>query len=123
MTDEQKIKINKMRQLGLSYQQMSVELNIPKSTIKTYCNRIGTSVCKNCGKPIRSMPKCKPRVFCSDKCRFEWWKHNKSAVSHKTNAQYICAVCGKEFTLHRTRPGKYCSRACYDIARGGTAHD
>ena len=47
MTNEQKIKIIRLRAQGLSYPDISRELNIPKDTVKSFCRRNSLTVSRN----------------------------------------------------------------------------
>lgn len=94
MTDELKKKIRTMRLGGNGYRQIASTLNLPLSTVKSYCKRnglLGTGavagmnneiavrlgiVCKNCGKPLKHTAGKKRKTFCSDKCRKEHWRIN-----------------------------------------------
>ena len=61
----------------------------------------------------------RPKKFCSDKCRREWWKAHPEKLHRKDTAIYTmtCARCGKEFTSYGNKNRKYCSHDCYIKAR------
>ena len=71
--------------------------------------------CKNCGVDIFVRTKCKPRQYCSDKCRSERW--NRHHLAKKKNYPLICNHCGKEFTANGNKQQKCGSRDCYIKAR------
>ena len=87
MTTDEKSRISELRKQGCTYAKIAEMLSIPESTIKTVCRRTRLAgdadevkpKCKQCGQPITVKAKCKPRRFCSDKCRTAWWFANHSA--------------------------------------------
>ena len=130
MTTEQKTNIAELRQKGYSYSKISEILNIPKSTIKTYCfrNKIELSkntaisikeesVCKECGKLILQTEKIKTKKFCSKKCREKWWHLHPEKINQKAIYSFKCAKCGITFTAYGNKHRKYCSHKCYIAAR------
>lgn len=124
MTTDEKSRISEMRQQGCTYAKIAEMLLIPESTIKTYCRRTRIAgdageikaVCKQCGQPITVKAKCKPRQFCSDKCRTTRWFANHS-TRPKTEYHLTCACCGKAFVSIGNKARKYCSHECYISAR------
>lgn len=92
MTEEQKIKIRRMRLDGLEH--IASTLVLPLSTVKSYCKRNGLIgigpvvamnndvsvrlglICKNCGKRLKHTAGKRKKIFCSDKCRKQYWKLN-----------------------------------------------
>lgn len=93
MTPKQKQSIEIMRQNGLSYSQIAARLGLSVNTIKSFCRRSeviipslshsdGSPVCKQCGKPFKIKPKVKPKIFCSDRCRYVWWNHHRKEHRH-----------------------------------------
>lgn len=129
MTNNQKTMIADMRKEGNSYAQIAQALSLSENTIKTYCtrNRLGkntltnTTSCRMCGCPIELKDKCKPRQFCSDKCRIACWHANHK--NHlKTQYNLICLNCSRSFVSVGCKARKYCSHRCYIIARFGEEH-
>lgn len=129
MTDIEKTNIRRMRKEGQSYSQIALALNINKNTVKAFCrrSRLQTSekvktkskeketcfVCKNCGKPLKKGTKGKPKKFCCEKCRREWWKVNDKELNKKAYYTLICAECGIKFKSYGNKKRKFCSHACY----------
>lgn len=115
MTTEQKQKIINLRRIGRSYADIARTVNLPEGTVKSFCWRNKTSpepkipknLCLQCGKFLEPQPDAPPRKFCSDKCRFDWWRKNR-----KPNNSAICAGCGKEFFYYGKSKRKYCSQEC-----------
>lgn len=125
MTENEKTKIIELRKKGYGYGQISLELNIPRSSISTFCKRNDINVgsidryvfCKNCEKVIKLESKKKPKMFCSDDCRVNWWNAHQSKVNIKAIYEFDCPACGKHFTTYGNAKQKYCSHARYIITR------
>lgn len=121
MTNLQKDQIIAMREQKVTYATISETLGIPVSTIKTFCRRNSMTTartqskpcCKNCGGELTNTPKARPRLFCSDQCRQNWWnKHRRERVSTKI-VPHTCPTCGKVFADYSGAHRKYCSQECY----------
>ena len=134
MTTEQAQQISYLRYAGKSYREIAGILHLGESAVKTHCSRHsltdksietvragkGVAVCPCCGSVIVQIPKQKPRKFCSDKCRYDWWNKNQSLRRHQAGYSHVCAECGKEFYSYGSKKRKYCSRRCYITARYGS---
>ena len=109
MTQEQKqIIINGINN-NESIASLARKLSIGESTIRMFIKRnidkTDDTLCKNCGKPISSLPHHKTKVFCSDKCRMQYWlKHQKERK---------CKCCSNLFTPNSRSNQFFCSRECY----------
>lgn len=126
MTDTEKNKILELRKLGLGYQKIAKEIGMSVNAIRNYCSKADSlSVCKECGKKIKSIPSRKRKQFCSDKCRFIWWNKHRSELNHKVKNYVICACCGKEFINFTNSIRVYCSVDCYNKVRskGGNSNE
>ena len=126
MTDWQKNQIQTMRMQGLSYVRIGQALEISDNTVRSFCrrNRLGDPVkntipCQYCGKPIKIISKEKPRKFCSDRCRADWWNSHRDQVKQKAFYHFTCSACGREFTAYGNAHRKYCSHKCYIVGRFG----
>lgn len=127
MNQLQANEIIRLRCKGLGYTKIAQELGLSENTIRSYCRRHGlnaealknTSFCEQCGKAIVQKAKCKPRKFCSDTCRTQWWNSHLEQVNRKAIYSFICAYCGKPFESYGNRRRKYCSHDCYIKARFG----
>ena len=75
--------------------------------------------CPNCGAAIGESGNGRPRVYCSDQCRREYWNRHTRPDAWKSYEPMVCPVCGRVFRAKRvsTRPRKYCSRACASRSR------
>ena len=123
MTQEQKEKIISMRKNGSSYSEIAQFLKISRNTVKSFCQRMGSSMskkielpetmCRECGKPITQITGRKKILFCSVSCCQLWWNAHPDAVRQKALYHYTCAGCGKAFTAYGNSHRKYCSHECY----------
>ncbi|MBR3622863.1 MAG: helix-turn-helix domain-containing protein [Selenomonadaceae bacterium] len=121
MTQDEKNKIQQLRQQGYGYVKIAQELNISPNTVKSFCYRTSleststANVCKQCGKPIERNTKKSEKKFCSDACRMKWWSYHQDELKH--HKTLICRHCGKSFY---GKPGrKYCNHECYIAERFG----
>jgi endogenous inhibitor of DNA gyrase (YacG/DUF329 family) len=127
-TQMQKNEILKLRSQGCSYNNIALRLSISVNTVKSVCRRnvvepidLKNARCKQCGQPISLREKHRPKQFCSDKCRKDWWlEHN---VKSKTEYSVTCSFCGKMFKSYGSKNRKYCSHQCYIADRFGKASD
>ena len=126
MTENQKSQIKKLRQEGLSYAKIGLQLDLPENTVSSFYRRYCASgetkqdkLCPQCGKPIKIIPKRKPKKFCCDRCRVLWWNSHQTLVKRKALYDFVCANCGTTFTAYGNKNRKYCSHACYISARFG----
>lgn len=130
MNAQQKALLQRMRDDGVGYAAIAQELGISRNTIKSYCRRNNLGIlkntapdmshlCKQCGKPLKLIPKHKPKKFCNDKCRLTWWSANKNMLHKKAVYRLTCAGCGKTFESYGNKNRKYCSHHCYIIDRFG----
>jgi len=134
VTGDQKRNIQDMRRQGLSYTQIAESLGLSVSTIKSYCWRNNLPVCnasndteneddkehcKQCGRRLEQIPKSKPKVFCSDKCRHAWWSAHRDRLNRKAIYHMSCARCGRPFDSYGNKTRKYCCHACYIQGRFG----
>ena len=129
MTTAQKQRIEFLRGKGESYASIADDLGISENTVKSYCRRnnidiaikqeqsVATNTCSNCGCPLRHTPGAKHKRFCSDKCRMAWWKAHPEALDRKAVYHFVCPTCGGSFEAYGNANRKYCSRACFGVAR------
>lgn len=141
MNNQQKTKIEKMRLEGGGYIRIATELGISVNTVKSHCRRHGLHgdslesmktrqkedllrsaqyrKCRNCDTPVLQIPGRKAKLFCSDKCRNQWWNTHQNQVTRKAYYKITCACCGKTFMVYGNRRRKYCCHACYIMDRFG----
>lgn len=129
MTENQKQQIVIMRTRCMGYSEIAEKLGLSKNSVRSYCANHNLSgqmavsgrkskdytgfVCKNCGKPIVSLPGRKPKKFCSDKCRLSWWNAHPDKVNKTAFYSFRCPVCNKEFTSYGNNHRKFCCFDCY----------
>lgn len=73
---------------------------------KKFCPQCGTKITDHMGRP---------RSFCLERCRRNWWKAHPEFAKPRPSALYAhrCRTCGQSFTAYGNRHRIYCSRACY----------
>lgn len=131
MTNHEKEQIQALRLQGYGYLKIGQLLGLSNNAVRSFCRRNGLDgstpqnivLCKRCGKPTKTIPKRKPRVFCSDACRTAWWNSHLDCVKKKAVYTFVCAYCGKDFTAYGNRGRKYCSHECYIAHRFGGERD
>ena len=121
MTQQEKYRIWELRQAGFGYKKISKLLDLNEDTVKSYMRRTSKNeppklVCEECGKALIQTPKTKPRRFCSDQCRLQWWSKHPNA-GNRSGHSFICEYCGKEFKSYGSKTRRYCSTHCYAQAR------
>ena len=86
---------------------------------KEFMDTLPSGVCPNCGSPVYNKPKGRPKIYCSDACRFKWKNRHPKPENWKSTRKAVCPYCGREFLESREYQGKriYCSRACANRAR------
>ncbi len=131
MTEKERDAIERMRQSGLSYQQIADNLSIRKEAVRSFCRTHGIApsedttdrpVCPVCGRPLKQPEeKGRRRRFCSDGCRTEWWKSHPSEKGYDIARMHVyrCVKCGKLFRGYESADRKYCSHECYISHRFG----
>lgn len=122
MTDLQIQQIRRFRSRGYSLAQTAEALQLPVSTVKTFCYRHpeqavvpihhGVNHCRHCGVELEQTSGKKKKVFCSNSCSYQWWKENRLCYSHHPQAPSICLNCNIQFFGVRKNQ-KFCSHACY----------
>ncbi|HRS65807.1 RNA polymerase subunit sigma-70 [Desulfitobacterium sp.] len=125
MTNEQKSTIMRLRSEGCKYAAIAEVVGLSINTVKSYCRRQninatvaatpdenGVPLCKQCGKPLEHMNGKKPRKFCSDACRHEWWKSHPNEINKKAFYTKTCVHCGKSYTVYGRPHSKYCCHEC-----------
>ena len=126
MTDTQAKQINEMRMKGMGYKAIGMAIGLSRDIVRNYCKRHnlagyatvvsknmklmvdGKEVCHFCGNPIKQPKTGRPRRFCCEKCRREWWKAHPEAVKKSEKASYtlVCEQCGKPFISYGNKNRK-----------------
>ncbi len=126
MTEEIRDRIITLRSAGLGYQSIAKEVGQTRDAVRYICKSNGMgglgadihpeNTCANCGKGlIQPTGKGRPRKFCCESCRRQWWKRHPDEAKKSEKAMYetTCACCGKRFVSYGNGHRRYCSRDCY----------
>ena len=131
MTDEQAVQIKELRMKGAGYRSIASILGLSRDIVRNYCKANGMEgfaqatlqnlhermaegkACVCCGKEIIQPESGRPRRFCSDKCRRQWWKTHPEAAKRKAIYTKTCARCGNVFEAYGDNRRKYCNHDCY----------
>jgi len=115
MTEKDKHTILSLRGKGLTYGQIGKKLDIPSNTVKSLCRRESEKKkrCRNCRQLLAPYGGGRPREFCCDECRINWWKKHPDRVQRKTFYRLTCVGCSKEFDSYGHKERKYCCHRCY----------
>lgn len=127
MTASQARQIAELRLNGRGYRTIASEVGLSRDTVRNYCKshtldgyaaevkKVADSHCRNCGAAIEQPVSGRHRIFCSDKCRREWWSINQNVINRKPTAFYnlTCKYCGKAFLSYGNKGRKYCCHNCY----------
>ena len=135
MTDLQAAQVKEMRLKGMGYRAIAETLGLSRDIVRNHCKAKGMDgyvaatvrnmqeregqggICICCGKEMAQQGNGRPRKFCSEKCRRQWWKTHPEEGNRKAVYTQVCARCGKEFTAYGNSHRKYCSHDCYIKAR------
>ena len=131
MDEVQKQQIIEMRLAGAGYKDIGITLNLSRDAVRRFCKRHNMwgygklvalnfkeqtklgHICFACGRNIESHGRGRPKRFCSEACRREWWIKHKDLVRRKAYYTKTCVYCGKKFTVYGDSHRRYCSRNCY----------
>lgn len=137
MTDFEAAQVKEMRLKGMGYRAIAEALGLSRDIVRNHCKAKGmggyvaatvknlqerevqNGICLCCGEEISQQGNGRPRKFCSEKCRRQWWKTHPEEGNPKAVYTQACAWCGKEFTAYGNSHRKYCSHDCYIRARFG----
>lgn len=77
-------KVLELRNEGYGYKKIASELNVTRDQVRNICKKKLKqpleSVCKNCGVKITSLKGKKKKIYCSDKCRYQWWNIQRKFI-------------------------------------------
>lgn len=118
LNESQKDKILKLKSSGRSYKEIASALSISEGTVKSFFSRKrlksdeNNNVCKNCGVTLEKSSRSNVRKFCSNLCRYKWWRKN-TENNRKCVKINVCKNCSKKFGSYDNKDRKYCSHECY----------
>lgn len=120
MTEREQSIIISRRENGDSMASIAKDLGLNVNTVKSFCRRHNINFsnakqesCLTCGVELPAYKNGRPRRFCSNQCRHEYW--NAHPKQYQTS--HVCTVCGQSFKARKSR--KYCSHTCYIADRFG----
>lgn len=137
MTDKQRELIYALREKGMGYTSIGKEIGLSRDVVRNFCKSRGLAgyagnnpnykgkrmylkykdgkCCRLCGREISQPKTGRPRRFCGESCRRQWWKIHPELGKKQETAMYIfsCKHCGKEFAAYGNQKRKYCSHQCY----------
>lgn len=133
MTKQQEIQIRQMRMKGIGYRNIGTAVGLSRDIVRNYCrsHELGGyakalqknisdqmdagEICNFCGGEMKQPQRGRPKKFCCEKCRREWWKLHPEAVRRSEKATYelVCTNCGKKFISYGNPVRKFCGHDCY----------
>lgn len=120
MSEALKAQIIVLKRDGLGYVEISQSIGVSANAVRMFLLRHEERYknrCRVCEREIKQVPHRKTKVFCSDKCRMQWWNGHPQTVKKKTFYNFVCPYCGKEFSAYGNSKRKYCSRECFAKVR------
>lgn len=123
LTEDQKRAICTLREHGKTYDAIAESIGISPNTVRSFWRRNCAihsrpqepqpGHCKNCGSSLGGRHSAGRKIFCSDKCRYDWWNE------YRRNQPYnlICKQCGKTFISFGNQKKAFCGRDCYNLSR------
>lgn len=82
MNTEMKQRIKELRIEGYGYKKIAKALDLTLSVVRYACYKIDQvdpleGSCEHCGIKIKSIKGKKRKIFCSDRCRWDYWNSIK----------------------------------------------
>ena len=133
MTQAEKDVVLSLRQQQYSFSAIAQTTGLPLGTIKSFLSRVSGKIdlpvkaprittnlthCKQCGAPLDQSKPGKTRSFCDDHCRTLYWNTHRDLSRRASAHKQTCEICGRTFFTYH---GRFCSRACYGLARSQKA--
>lgn len=139
MTDEQALQIQKLRAKGMGYRTIASTVNLSRDQVRNYCRSLGMGglraedekglkdrmnkgiACAYCGDEISQPATGRPRRFCSEQCRRNYWRVHRSELKKNESAIYTmeCPYCHEIFEAYGNKTRKYCCHEHYILDRFG----
>ena len=140
MTETQGLQIRKLRQKGLGYRAIALQVGVPRDSVRNYCKRRGLggyrpeydmnlkeriedgSACAFCGAKLKQKKTGRKRKFCCEACRRDYWRNHREEIKKRDQAIYTveCTYCGKIFESYGNKNRKYCCHEHYILDRFGS---
>ena len=132
MTEIQGMQILSLRKQGLGYKKIASIVNVSRDSVRSYCKCRGLNgylsrefdfekevklgnVCSFCGGKINKSVTGRPKRFCSDACRRNYWKGHREEIKKNPSAIYIreCRYCNEIFETYGNKTRKFCCHEHY----------
>lgn len=124
------MKNNKLKDLivayrdnGLSYKEVAEKTDTTEQFCRTVCSRAhrkrndnqyqDDGTCRYCGNPLSYTNGAKPKQFCDDKCRSDFYNRVKMQKTYILT----CETCRQKFASHGNANKRFCSKECLRAAR------
>lgn len=123
LTENQKQAILVLRENGKTYDAIAELIGASPNTVRSFWRRNSAvhsrhqepqpGHCKNCGSPLGGRHSTGHKIFCSDKCRYDWWNRYRRSQPYRL----VCKQCGKSFISFGNQKRAFCGRECYNLSR------
>ena len=128
MLNKSQIKqVKALRSQGFGYKKIADQIGATRDEVRYACKSFenvsaktaaitdAIAVCQQCGEPLQISETGRPKKFCSDRCRIQYWSAHRDDVNKASSAVYIkvCLYCGKSFEAYGHKEAKYC---CHEHA-------
>lgn len=121
-----------LREKGMGYKKIASFTGLDRDTVRNACKKVEAGaenrelsdrmesgeVCAFCGGTIeRTGNMGRPRRFCSEHCRRQYWRLHRPEQKRKEDKLFLrtCAYCGKTFQIYGKNDRKYCCREHYRL--------
>lgn len=133
------MRIRMLRSQGMGYRSIAKAMNMTRDNIRRYCQRRGLGGFRLeyemnvkermadgrarvfCGAELVKAPTGRPKRFCSDLCRNNYWRAHRTELKKKAAAIYTmqCRYCHETFESYGNKTRKYCCHEHYILDRFG----
>ena len=121
-----------LREKGMSHVKIASVTGLTRGIVNNIARGIGSvdedktvldrmaagQACAYCGGTMEQQGKMgRPRRFCSDYCRRQYWRLHRPEQKRKEDKLFLrtCAYCGKTFQIYGKSDQKYCCREHYRL--------
>ncbi len=121
-----------LREKGMSLRKTAATTGLTKDVVRNISRKITVAAeddsleammqagnaCSYCGGAMEQHGGSgRPRRFCSDYCRRQYWRLHRPEQRRKENKLFLrtCAYCGKTIQIYGKNDRKYCCREHYRL--------
>ena len=120
-----------LRGHGMGYKRIAGITGLTKDAVRNACKRIDADcedrdlfkrieagqACAYCGGEMEQHGSGRPRRFCSERCRRQYWRLHRSEQKKKEDKLFLrsCAYCGRTFQIYGKNDRTYCCREHYKL--------